>query len=337
MNLNFQVEGLFQPFAVRKDENGNELYRRPLAPLQRNIFTDFGLNTLATQPMSTASVCWVGTGTTTPAPGDTKLAQFKAASATTYQNTSWQGSTQEEMRTADVVWGGLSVFIQFAPGTAVGNITEVGMAYGENPASYNLQTRALIKDEQGNPTSITVEPGEYLYIAYHRRMYINAKEVPGTINIGENVINISTGLYRCGTETGDYLIGQALIYGGAGPESSNWGPRSSIRVRYADQANGQPATGDSGAWDPDVSKARLQSLGANSDVATVTREPYVQGSFNRIMTCTFPPNVGNRKWSGIQYDVGWMNFRIQFLTPFTKSSDYTLTFRIGITWSRYTP
>lgn len=337
MNLNFQVEGLFQPFAVRKDENGNELYRRPLAPLQRNLFTNYGLDRLADVPMSNASSCWVGTGTAPPQPTDTKLGQFKATNSGNYQSQSFSGSTLAEMQTADVVWGGLSMFFEFAPGTAVGNITEVGLAFGANPEAYNLQTRALIKDDNGNPTSVTVEPGEYLYIAYHRRMYISAKEVQSTITIGTNEIPISTGLYRCGTEDGAYLIGQGLIYAGTGPDNSNWGPRSSIRVRYAERANGTPVTGDSGAWDADVAKARLQSLGAESYTASVTRETYVPGSFQKINTCVFPPNVGNRKWSGIQYDVGWMNFRIQFMAPFTKSSDYTLTFRIGITWSRYTP
>lgn len=338
MNLNFQIEGLFQPFAVRKDEvTGEELSRRALAPLQRNLYTNYGLDRLAAIPMSSASVCFVGTGTTPPAPTDTQLAQFKAANTGNYQGTAFSGSPLAEMQTADVVWGGITHYFEFAPGTAVGNITELGIAEGTNPAGYNLHTRALIKDGSGNPTSITVEPGEYLYIAYTRRIYINAKEVPGTITIGSQVINISTGLYRCGTETGDYLIGQGLQYGGTGPRQSNWGPRSSIRARYAERANGTPVTGDSGAWDPDVAKARRQSLGAESDNAAVTVDTYVPGSYTLSNTCTFPPNVGNRKWSGIQYDVGWMNFRIQFLTEFRKSPEYTLTFRIGITWSRYTP
>ena len=63
-------------------------------------------------------------------------------------------------RWAKVTW-------RFGQGVAAGNISEVGLGWGNS----NLWNRALIKDANGNPTTITVLSDEYLDVVSEIRDY----------------------------------------------------------------------------------------------------------------------------------------------------------------------
>lgn len=124
-----------------------------------NIVLDSGLNRMAVGTW--IDRCCVGTGNTTPNVLQTQLVNFLASTAwklTT--NTGIQTSITPYYRYASVTW-------RFNEGVAAGNISEVGLGWGDS----NLWNRALIKDINGNPTTITVLNDEYLDVVSEVRSY----------------------------------------------------------------------------------------------------------------------------------------------------------------------
>ena len=68
------------------------------------------------------------------------------------------------------------------------NISEVGLASTYSDATtYFLCTRALIKDSQGNPTTITVLSGEILEIYYKLWAVYDTTDKAGTLNLLDGV------------------------------------------------------------------------------------------------------------------------------------------------------
>lgn len=70
---------------------------------------------------------------------------------------------------------------QFTPGQATGTFTEIGI--GPNVNGTNLFSRSLIKDSNGNPTSITVLSDEYLTINYFFDVIYPITDIPFTCTI----------------------------------------------------------------------------------------------------------------------------------------------------------
>ena len=124
-----------------------------------NLITDAGLNRLGTGGWRHS--CHIGTGTTTPAGGDTAL----AAQAAVATNADIQSSTVSNSGapnyhiTTTVVW-------RFTAGQLNGNYTEVGISW----SGTTLFSRALIVDGGGSPTSITVTSSEFLDVYYRLSM-----------------------------------------------------------------------------------------------------------------------------------------------------------------------
>lgn len=105
--------------------------------------------------------CCVGTGNTISAISQTALASF-LASTRTIQSTSaeLQTTTLPYYRSLKVTW-------RFSEGVAAGNISEVGMGWGNT----TLWNRALVLDANGNPTTITVLGDEFLDVVAEIRVY----------------------------------------------------------------------------------------------------------------------------------------------------------------------
>lgn len=118
--------------------------------------------------------CQVGTGSTTPAVGQTGLASFFAGSST-------QGATDVDSYTpGPPPYHQLVRVCRFAEGTFSGtNITEVGMGWANTGSA--LFSRALILDGGGNPTSITVLSDETLDVEYTLRVFPPTADVAGSV------------------------------------------------------------------------------------------------------------------------------------------------------------
>jgi len=120
-----------------------------------NLITDFGLNYIAGSYSEILKKCSIGTGNTLPAYSDTTLAAKKAE--TTAYTDQFISSTSDYLSYKKT--------FQFSVGAASGNLAEVGIGTYEN-----LFSRALIKDAQGNPTTIAVLPDEIQHVTWELRI-----------------------------------------------------------------------------------------------------------------------------------------------------------------------
>lgn len=139
-----------------------------------NLLTDEFFRRVLTQGTSGnwMSSIVVGTGTNTPLPTDTNLGAFVAASVTNI------GSSVREVNSTIFPRYVKNGFTRRFDGTAIANqpLSEVGVALTSGPTtnagpSTVLASRALIVDQYGNPTTITVLADEFLDITYTLTTY----------------------------------------------------------------------------------------------------------------------------------------------------------------------
>lgn len=164
--LDFRVQGRFK-LEVHKE--GQQ--KRTVAEFD-NLITDSGLKALCSGT-SILNAIAVGSGSTTPATTDTKLATFVATIGTTNVTASSGGSPNY-----GVICRCQGVF---DVGAAAGNLTEVAVTNINNSTTYITSSRALILDGSGNPTTITVLSDEYLTVTYNLTLLPNLSDVVSTI------------------------------------------------------------------------------------------------------------------------------------------------------------
>lgn len=141
--------------------------KRVLADWFPNLITNQGLNDMGT--LNVFMGCMVGTSSTTPSVSDTKLGNQIGYTETF-------NSINETSSTVSPYYSTSSITYRFSPGTATGNISEVGVGRRlwnstTNKYDYFNFSRALVLDSLGNPTTITVLSNEYLDITYQLRLY----------------------------------------------------------------------------------------------------------------------------------------------------------------------
>ena len=173
INIHSQLAGRFKCAVGHIDESGNEVITQETGWFD-NLITNNGLDLVATVDNGNQlAYAQVGTGSTTPAFGDTTLSNFRAATNTN------QGDTNGQV-TGPPRYGWRRVVRRFAQGAASGNISEIGMSPS---AAGNLYSRALILDGSGNPTTISVLATDFLDVTYESRNYVNTSDIAGSITI----------------------------------------------------------------------------------------------------------------------------------------------------------
>lgn len=107
----------------------------------------------------------LGTGTTAPTINDLNLAN---KTTYIYANSKWGTAdpTLEVYRDGNFIHR--EVTMTFTA-SRIGTFTELGLAWDYN-ALNSLVTRALIKDSQGNPTTLTLVSGDILTVTYKLRV-----------------------------------------------------------------------------------------------------------------------------------------------------------------------
>lgn len=141
-----------------------------------NLVLDAGLNRWFTNNII-AGVS-IGTGTSAPVASQTALDSFSAYTSTAQVTNSAtaQGSAPYYI-THQYAY-------RFAIGALNGNFTEVGIGW----ASNTLFSRALIVDNVGVPTSISITPAEQLDVYYSLRLYVPAAD----ISVGKTIGGVAT-------------------------------------------------------------------------------------------------------------------------------------------------
>lgn len=164
MKLGGQMDGRYKLIATKLDGS-----TRVVADWFDNLILNAGLDRLGSGGV--VSHCQVGTDSTPPSVGQSSLV---SALATTSTQQALNYGTAED---ASYVY--YRKTFRFGVGVAAGNLSEVGVGW----ASNFMFSRALIKDDLGDPTTVTVLPDEVLDVVYEVRFYQNHTERTATIDI----------------------------------------------------------------------------------------------------------------------------------------------------------
>ena len=127
-----------------------------------NLILDAGLERMGTG--SYLDVCRVGSGMSLPTVLQTQL-DAKIASTNTKQ------TVLSGAQATPPYYGWKRITFRFAAGTATGNLSEVGVGWGNITTDNFLFSRALILDGGGSPTTISVLADEALDVIYELRLY----------------------------------------------------------------------------------------------------------------------------------------------------------------------
>lgn len=142
-----------------------------------NLILDQGLDRMGTNSIrSCLFAVHVGSGSAVPNQSDTQLQNFIAASNTSQSVNGFAQSATPPYYIAE------QVVKRFAEGAAQGNLSEVGIGWGLSGST--LFSRSLIKDVNGDPTTITVGADEYLDVLYELRIYPDTADMTGVVSIG---------------------------------------------------------------------------------------------------------------------------------------------------------
>jgi hypothetical protein len=293
--LQSQMAGRFKFTAIRPD--GRE---RPLTGWVPNLILDSGLNLLGT--MSMLSRCHVGTSNTAASVGQTGLLSWLASSNSIQE-------TVNNAQSTEPYYGKIVLRFRFNQGVATGNLNEVGI--GASATNTDMWSRAVIVDEFGTPTTITVLSDEVLDVTYELRLYPPLVDGSGTINISGTSYDVT---WRAAAVTGTYW------YNWIGTTAS-LSPTSNTHVVYNGLMNASITGSPSGT----------------SSSTQVTNNAYSNNSLQRDGVASYSLNIGNVA-GGIKsctQGTSLGQYQFEFNNPIPKDATKVLTLTHRVSWSRY--
>ena len=226
----------------------------------KNLILNSGIDYYMTSSNSFISGCILGSSSVPPVATDTTITNILGTS-TTYQTGGAGGSNTTVLPYyTSYYWT-----YRFIEGVATGNIAQVAIPYGSVNAANNTYTglfsKALVKDGNGTPITITKLADEVLDVTYTLRMYAPELDVTGTTTIsGVNY---------------DYIVRAA----NAGSWSSNVGAASSVHTARA--------------YTGTIGTELGTPSGSYGEAATKTFGTYVVGTHTRTATIFWDLNNGN--------------------------------------------
>lgn len=281
-----------------------------------NLILDAGLDRLGSGFQSaTLAYARVGTGSSTPIASQVQLDSQIAVSGSGGSATSTSNEGAPTYRST------LTYTFAFAQGAVVGNVTEVGIGWGTTGAT--LFSRALILDNTGSPTTITLVSIDQLTVFYRIRISPPLTDGTGVLTLGSTNYSYTTRILNAAT------FGQTQYL-----------------FHYGFEYFGQPYSTATTTFGAGASLAAITAsnpVGTQSgSVPTANAVPntYTNGTFYRDSVVTWPISSGNAT-GGIQaimmpFGTPYQPFRYQivFGTPIPKSSTNVLTLTIRFSWAR---
>lgn len=289
------VAGFFKLVATDV-QTGRE---RLLADWFPNLVTNGGLEQIGTTA-NYLTGCSVGSGNTAPANANTALVALIATSTNIVGSA---GSVQS----ASPYYGSRINTYFFAAGAAAGVLAEIGVGL----SATALFSRALILDNMGNPTTVTVGVGESLTAFYELRLYPPLADVTGTVVISSVSYNYTVRAANAGA--GNWAPAQLGDVGGPSGMVAYSGAIGALTGSPA----GTAAVEDSGA-----------------DVA------YVPASHQVDRNSVFSgPSANFGGINALLFLCGQTNdsfgaFQVGFNNPIPKDSSHSLTLTVRQSWAR---
>lgn len=288
-----------------------------VAPWQDNLILNRGLDSFGNSNTRSLDAFMyslaVGSGSNPPAVTDTgltaKIAQADRSSAA--------GASSSGRVLGDNPYGWSRKTYEFAVGAAAGNLSELGVKYFNNDNLLN--TRALIKDSSGNPTTITVLSDEILVVTYEVRVYVDMadktvnttiKGVPTVVTVRPAHINTNENWFDPAGAFlfSNYVWGYYWYRDGTG---LGVGPSSGLPT--GTRINGTTTT-------------------------SMTYHPYVSGTYRNEVSSHLTINdaVGTTV-TGAEGLSSVIPFQVGFSPGWTKTNAETVALRMAVSWGRYTP
>lgn len=252
-----------------------------------NLILDNGLNMIMgsanNSPYGVFNDVFVGSGSTPAAVNQSAMVSLIAGQTA---DTPWSNGFVAAVGEART-YGYSRLTKQFGQGAAAGNISEVGIG----SSSANLFSRSLVKDSQGNPTTITVLADEYLTVVYELRRYPPADITTSVFAILDGVTTEISILASAGAIT-------AIRWGTAAPQGFTVSGAGSI------------------GW-----TAQPYTIGSFKRSMRLT---YATGTSNGIISgVSYTSNPGSAAFIG-----GSMTYT--FTPTFVKTNEFTLTFEVEV-------
>lgn len=279
---------------------------RELADWFENLILDAGLNRIGTGGL--ASWVQVGSGSTAPVNANTALQNFVAGTNAITGSLYGAQSVAPYFGWARYSW-------RFPAGAAAGNLSEVGVGWAE---SGSLFSRALIKDNVGAPTTITVLGDEYLDVTYELRLYPPAADSVATVVISGVSYDITVRPSGVNSQSWAplYLLAYGFTGGGVGPPNvqAYQGPLGTVLEGPSGGAAGGPG-------------AVFDAYANNSKQRT--------GKFNFALTeGNLAGGIGALLWSTT---LVFGAYQIGFNPKLPKDGTKVLSLTWVLNWDRYTP
>ncbi|OYT14566.1 MAG: hypothetical protein B7C24_17645 [Bacteroidetes bacterium 4572_77] len=266
-----------------------------------NLITNTGLDSMLTVDNFVYEIV-VGTGNSTPLVTNTSLDNLVTSK---YTSQSFSGAIEYG---TDLWYVTRQKYTQFPEGDAAGNLQEVGV----QTATGDLVSRALIVDDLGNPTTLTVLSNEFLTVEYEFRQYPVMSDITGTI--------VFTGS-KAGSY--DYTMRLSRVHLNDGTQRPNKTENTSYSYGYSDISTlddiyGYPTSG---------------RIATNN--YSINNETYVPGSFYSDATIFFNTTIGNAPPGGIntlRFKIGNFWWQVEFdpVIPKRDTDELTLTVRTAL-------
>lgn len=228
----------------------------------KNLILSSGIDYYMTSGHTFISGCILGSSSVPPVATDTTITNILGTSTTAQTSGAGESNTTVLPYYTSYYWT-----YRFIEGVATGNIAQVAMAYGSVSTTTNIYeglfSKALVKDGNGTPITITKLADEVLDVRYTLRIYPPSSDVTGTTTIsGVNY---------------DYIVRAA----NAGSWTLNGKAVSSVPTATA-------YTGTIG-----TELGTPLGSGSYGDAATKTFNIYVAGTHTRTATIFWDLNNGN--------------------------------------------
>ena len=306
--------GLAGEFRIVIENSDNEVIRD--YGYQKNLLLDNGIAKYIGGFPSINGYCVIGTGNSTPIPTQTTLDLPLVVTG----STSGGGSNYTYEDKGDFLYRMWDETVYIFNGLKDVNISEVGLTHSNS--LDDLSTRALVKDESGNPVSISVKTGEILKIYYKLHKVIDVRDKNYVINMldgdgGSVAYNCTVRPIMVGN-AGHYYIPYTL-------KQMNYSydniliSAGELTEMTAKPTSGTKLSGPSVSLGSASSEGRVISFNlgigdANHDIRTVT----VSDS-SRIATFTYQIRYGT----------------VDGDNPIYKNSNYQLTLNFLMNFSRF--
>jgi hypothetical protein len=282
----------------------------------KNVILNQGLNQLGTDNAVLAGYARVGTGTTAPTVTNTELEAQVAVSESGPASSTVVNSGSPNYSTL------ITYRYNFTQGAVVGNISEVGVGWATTGAT--LFSRALIVDNTGTPTTITLLPIDQLIIYYR----LNASQPLTDTTTAVTISSVSYPYTIRTAYAGNYASsGITFQYGYAWSKLTN----SSSVYLYGDDAALGPITG--------TLSGTLIAASGNGGF-TFSNPAYTPGTYYRDNTFSVDVSHGNAVGGigGIVWQMGAYNTslanQLVLSTPIPKTNTQVLTLTVRFSWAR---